>query len=142
MNDIVNAISKALYTTFGSDYRYYVEDVEQNLKTPCFTIELLEPRMRSRNAQLYDRTVPVVVHYITNNKTSLKKEYYGIADQILECLEYLNVNNKIIRGESMSYHIVEDALQLFVTYKFMTIDENALVIDNAMDEITGNITHK
>ena len=43
VNDLLSAVTKQLGTTFGNSYRYHVEDVEQGLKKPCFTVDLLIP---------------------------------------------------------------------------------------------------
>ena len=43
VNSILNAVTKQLGTTFGNGYHYYVEDVEQGLTEPCFTVDLLIP---------------------------------------------------------------------------------------------------
>ena len=66
--DVLNAISTQLYTTFGNTYRYYVEDVEQNLTKPCFTIDTIIPLQRSKSPILYDRTMPMVIHYFTEER--------------------------------------------------------------------------
>lgn len=120
VNSILAAISTQLHTTFGSDYRYYVENIEQNLTKPCFTIDTILPLQRSKSPVLYDRTMPMVIHYFSNDKKDTKKDCYAKAEQIIECLEYLPFKNTILRGESISWQITEDVLQIFVTYKFTT----------------------
>ena len=120
VNTVLDSISKALYTTFGKDYYYYVEDVEQKAKLPCFTIGVLNPLNRSINSTDYYRTVPCVIHYFTNNNNTTFKECYSVGEQVLECLEYLKIGNLTIRGEDMSYTMVDDVLQVFITYRFWT----------------------
>lgn len=120
VNEMLNGISTQLYDVFGADYKYYVENVEQALKKPCFTIDSLMPLQRSRNRVLYDRTIPVVVHYFSNEKQSTKQDCYDKAELIVEALEYVPFHNALIRGEDISYQIVDDVLQVFVTYKFIT----------------------
>ena len=120
VNLILNAVTKQLGTRFGDSYHYYVEDVEQGLIKPCFTADVLIPLQRSRSAVLYDRTMPLVIHFFTDSKTNKKKECYSIAEQAVECLEYLPFENTLLRGEDISWEIVEGVLQIFVTYKFIT----------------------
>ena len=120
VNSILNAVTKQLGTTFGSDYRYYVEDVEQGLTKPCFvTIPLLQ-LMRSRSPILYNRTFPLVVHYFSDSIKDTKKDCYAKAEEIVECLEYLPFEGGLIRGEDISWQIVDDVLQVFITYKAIT----------------------
>lgn len=121
VNEMLSGISNQLYDTFGADYKYYVEDVEQKLSKPCFTIDSLTSTQRSRSRLLYDRTIPVVVHYFTSEKELTKKDCYEKAELIVEALEYVPFHGALIRGEDISWKIVEDeVLQVFVTYKFIT----------------------
>lgn len=121
VNSMIDAITTQLGKTFGADYRYYFENVEQNLTTPCFTIDLLTPLERSKSPILYDRTMPIVVHYFSNDKRNLKRDCYSIAERALECLEYIPYENTILRGEDISWQIVDDVLQIFITYRFTTV---------------------
>ena len=117
---MLSGISNQLYEVFGSDYKYYVENVEQKLSKPCFTIDSLTPLQRSRSRLLYDRTIPIVVHYFTSDKELTKKDCYEKAELIVEALEYVPFDGALIRGEDISWKIVDDVLQVFVTYRFIT----------------------
>lgn len=131
VNATLNAITKQLGTTFGSSYRYYKEDVEQDLKKPCFTVDVLIPLQRSKSPVLYDRTMPVVVHYFSGSTKNLKTELYDMGEQLVECLEYLRFENTLLRGENISWQIVDDVLQVFVTYKFTTrkVGEDEILLE-------------
>jgi hypothetical protein len=135
---ILNAITKQLGTTFGKGYHYYVEDVEQNLIKPCFTADVINPRSRSKSAVLYNRTMPVVVHYFSDSEDK-KKHYYAMAEQIVECLEYLPFNNTLLRGEDIDWQIVDDVLQVFVTYRFTT--KKVVEAVDTLDELSTDVTH-
>ena len=140
VNKILNAVTKQLGTTFGNKYRYYVENVEQNLTKPCFTIDMLLPMQRSKSPVLYDRTMPIVVHYFSDSKTNLKEDCYSKGEQLVECLEYLPFENTLIRGEDVSWSIVDDVLQLFITYRFTT--KRVTELEEYIDTLESNITHK
>lgn len=120
VNSVLDSITKALHDQFGDGYRYYVEEVEQKVKTPCFTIGVLNPITRSVNRKDYRRTMPCVIHYYTDNKANAIKTSYSIGEQVLERLEYLDINGHLVRGEDMSYMMVDDVLQVFITYRFWT----------------------
>lgn len=139
VNSLLNAVTTQLGKTFGTSYRYYVENVEQNLTKPCFTVDMLIPLQRSKSPVLYDRTMPIVVHYFSDSKTNLKQDCYSIGEQVVECLEYLPFKNTILRGQDISYQIVDDVLQVFITYKFTT----RLVTEevDAMGECVENVHH-
>ena len=120
VNKILDSVTIQLGKTFGTGYRYYVENVKQDLQTPCFTIDMLQPLERSRSKVLYDRTMPVVIHYFNDNQNTLKKDSYEMAERVIECLEYLPVDNALIRGENIKWLMVNDVLEIFITYRFTT----------------------
>lgn len=121
VNKILQATTTQLHSNFGNGYKYYVENVEQNLTKPCFTVDVLIPIQRSKSPILYDRTMPMVIHYFSNDKKDTKTDCYSKAEQIIECLEYLPFNNTILRGEDISWQVTDDeVLQVFVTYRFET----------------------
>lgn len=120
VNEMLKGISTQLYEVFGADYKYYVENVEQKLSKPCFTMEALVPLQRARSRVLYDRTIPVVIHYFSNQKETTKQDCYDKAELIVEALEYIPFHGSLLRGENISYQLVDDVLQVFVTYKFIT----------------------
>lgn len=138
VNSILDAVTTQLGKTFGTDYRYYVENVKQNLTTPCFTIDVLTPTERSKSPVLYDRTMPLVVHYFSDSKTNLKRDCYNTAERALECLEYIPYNNTILRGEDISWQMVDDVLQIFITYRFTTVMSKAT--EDNMENIVESIT--
>ena len=120
VNSILNAVTAQLHSTFGDDYKYYVENVQQGMVRPCFTVDVISPIQRSKNTVLYDRTMPLVVHYFGGKPTTNKKDSYAITEQLVECLEVLPFNGTLLRGENISWRMVEDVLQLFITYRFQT----------------------
>ena len=140
VNLILNSVTKQLGTTFGNSYRYYVEDVEQGLQKPCFTVDVLIPLQRRKSPLLYDRTMPVVVHYFSDSERNIKTHYYTMGEKIVEALELLPFGKTLLRGEDISWQIVDDVLQVFVTYKFMTkrVEENGV----NMETLAENIGHR
>jgi hypothetical protein len=120
VNSLLNAVTKQLGTTFGTKYHYYVENVEQALVKPCFTVDVLIPIQRSKSPVLYDRTMPLVVHYFSDSKENNKSDCYRMGELVVEALEYLPFKDTTLRGEDISWHIVEDVLEIFITYRFTT----------------------
>lgn len=123
INLFLNAVTTKLGSKFGTGYKYYVENVEQKLQEPCFTIDVLIPQQRSKSPFLYDRTIPLVIHYFSDSRSNEKNDCYAMAEQVVECLEYLPFEGTLIRGEDISWHLVEDVLQIFITYKFTTTNK-------------------
>lgn len=141
VNDFLDAVTTQLGTKFGTTYHYYVENVEQGLIKPCFTVDMLMPLERSKSAVLYDRTLPLVVHYFGSNRSTIKNDCYGIAEDLVACLEYIPFKKTLIRGEKISWHIVDDVLQVFITYKFTTQSE--IPFETAMEDLEeANVSAK
>ena len=85
VNSFLDAVTTQLGKTFGTGYHYYVENVKQNLTLPAFTIDVLMPLERSRSPRLYDRTMPLVIHYFSDNKQNLKRD---------SVLQVIGINNQ------------------------------------------------
>lgn len=137
VDSLLKAVTRQLGKTFGNEYRYYVEDVEQGLKKKCFTVDMIIPIQRSKSPVLYDRTMPIVIHYFSGSENDVKNDCYVMAERIVECLEYLPFKNTKLRGENISWQIVEDVLQIFITYKFTTrrVEEP----DNPMEMLNNSV---
>ena len=140
VNKILNAVTTQLGTTFGKSYHYYVENIEQGLEKPCFTVDTLIPLQRSKSPVLYDRTMPIVVHYFSDSESDLKNHYYSMSEQIVECLEYLPFEDTKLRGEDISWQIVDDVLQVFITYKFTTKKVTETL--DSFESILSRINHR
>lgn len=140
VNSILNAVTKQLGTTFGTSYHYYVENVEQGLEKPCFTVDVITPLQRSKSSVLYDRTMPIVIHYFADSEIDIKTKYYSMSEQIVECLEYLPFNETLLRGEDISWQIVEDVLQVFITYRFTT--KRVTGDEESFETLDAHLTHK
>lgn len=141
VESLLNAVTKQLGTTFGSKYRYYVENVNQNLTEPCFTVDVLLPTQRSKSPVLYDRAIPVVVHYFTDSTTNIKQDCYSMGEQVIECLEYLPFKDTLLRGQDISWNIAdEDVLQVFITYKFTT--KKITDVEDTFETLENNVAHE
>ena len=140
VESLLNAVTKQLGTTFGNKHHYYVENIEQGLIKPCFTVDMLLPLQRSKSPVLYDRTMPIVVHYFSDSNTNLKQNCYSVGEQLIECLEYLPFDGTLIRGEDISWQIVDDVLQVFITYKFTTM--KVTPVEDKIETLETGVSHK
>lgn len=139
VNKLLDAITIQLGKTFGTDYKYYVEDVKQGLSKPCFTVDAITNLERSKRTVLYDRTIPVVVHYFHDSEPDEKRAGYSMAEQAIECLEYLPFLNTTLRGEDISWQIVDGVLQIFITYRFTTT--KVVATEVGMEELSERVSH-
>ena len=139
VTSVMNAVTKQLGTTFGKTYHYYVEDIEQGVKKPCFHVSPRITLQRSRSPVLYDRTIPIVVHYFSGSSNNLRNDCYLKGEQIIECLEYLPFEDTLLRGEDISWQMVDDVLQVFVTYRFIT--KKVVDVGESMTDIVETVAH-
>lgn len=139
VNSIINAITKQLGSTFGTNYRYYVEDIEQSFIPPCFHVGVRIPIQRSTSPVLYERTMPVVIHFFSDNDSKKIADSYSMGERIVECLEYLPFKNTTLRGENISYQMVDGVLQVFITYSFITKRDEQ--VEDSMATVSESVTH-
>lgn len=128
--NIIDSLTVALHKEFGDNYRYYFEEIEQNVKKPCFVVGLLNPMVRSTNAIRYIQTSPVVIHYFTDKTTvaDVNRDCYSIAERLWNILEYLNLGSGVTTlGYDMSWELVDGVLQFFITYKYPMYKTQELV---------------
>jgi hypothetical protein len=71
----------------------------------------------------YKRYHAFDIHYFPATAFS-NEECHEIAEQLYEKLEYLAVNNGVIRGEKMNHQVEENVLHFFVDYDFIILKDN------------------
>lgn len=133
VDEVISAVSNALYAEFGSDYRIYADNIEQNLVRPCFFINVVRPAILSGSIGRDKMSVPLVIQYFPST-LGKRTECYQVADRMFHCLKYPEFNSVVYRGTDLKYDINDDKLNFYVKYNFFTvghdIDEVKPTIDN------------
>ena len=119
-NKIITGISQKLFVTFGLDYKIYTENVEQFLNPPCFYVELLQSSMQQIVSRRYRLENLFDIHFFTNENEP-KNDFRRVADILYDALEYISVDNDLLRRLGMHYEIVDDVLHFFVSYNLILI---------------------
>lgn len=119
-NKIITGISQKLFETFGLDYKIYTENIEQFLNPPCFYVELLQSSMQQIVSRRYRLENLFYIHFFTNENEP-KNDFRSVADILYDTLEYISVDNDLVRGLNMHYEIVDDVLHFFVSYNLILI---------------------
>ena len=114
-NKIITGISQKLFVTFGLDYKIYTENVEQFLNPPCFYVELLQSSMQQIVSRRYRLENLFDIHFFTNENEP-KNDFRRVADILYDALEYISVDNDLVRGLNMHYEIVDDVLHFLLNY--------------------------
>lgn len=125
----LDSLTIALHSEFGNDYKLYVEEVEQNVSKPCFSVGFLNPMVTASNLVRSVQTLPVVIHYFTakENTFDAKKDCYDVAERLWQALEYLPVSDTTVRGYNISWEIVDGVLEFFITYRTPIWKEQELI---------------
>lgn len=114
-NKIITGISQKLFETFGLDYKIYTENVEQFLNPPCFYVELLQSSLRQIVSNHYRLENLFDIHFFTNVNEP-KNDFRRVADILYDALEYISVDNDLVRGLNMHYEIADDVLHFLLNY--------------------------
>lgn len=139
-NNILDAITKTLYSIFGDDYKYYKEEMNQNIEYPCFVVQPLEPIYKSTSQRRYIFTLPLVIYYFgEKNDQNNHEKCYDISSTLWHKLEYLTLDeDTLIRGYNVSWEINDGVLQFYITYRCVMYDEQTDL--TKMEELKTNIT--
>lgn len=138
VEDVISAVSNALYEEFGTVYRIYADNIEQNLVRPCFFINIIRPAVLPGTIGRDKMSVPLVIQYFP---TSIGKrmECYAVADKMFRCLKYPEYNDVVYRGTDLKYDINDDKLNFYVQYNFFTVDQDTDEITHTIDEIDSTV---
>ena len=117
INGMIEAISVALNEEFGDEYEIYRESVRQDLKEPCFFIQILNPTVKQVIKNRYFRSNQFCIQFFPES-VEKRKECEDVAERMLWCLEYIHLEGEEtpVRGTQMHGEIVDDILHFFVNY--------------------------
>ncbi|WP_313524824.1 phage tail terminator family protein [Anaerotignum sp.] len=114
VNKLITGIGQAIRREFPeTTYKIYTEKTEQDLKRPCFFILCVNQR---REAKLNER-------FRLNSSFDIQYfPYVGnveggeTAGKLWLVLEWVTIDDALIRGSSMNYKIEDGILHFFVDY--------------------------
>ena len=118
MKSIVNAISAAIYSNFGSNYTIYGDNsVKQGTDAPCFFVSLKECSQKPLINNRILRTFCFDIRYIPKNENNYT-EMQEIANLLYNTLEFveLDAGNKVY-GSDMNYEFIDGILHFYVKYE-------------------------
>lgn len=115
INSIIEAISISLNGEFGDDYEIYTEEIEQDLKESCFFIQCVDSTQRLFFGKRYLRQNQFCIQYFPE-RVDYQRECNEIAERIIDKLEYITVDNYLLRGTKMKYEMINGVLNFFVNF--------------------------
>lgn len=123
INKIIVGIAQALNGAFGDDYEIHCQEIEQDLKEPCFLILLMDASNKQIVGDRYSRKRPFDILYFPKSKDDSRTEMYEAIEKLNNALEYINFGDGLLRGANMKSQIIDDVLHFFVDYNFTAIKQ-------------------
>lgn len=138
INKIVKGISRALYDEFGEEYNIYTEDVEQDLKKPCFFVQCINPKIRRFRGNRYYRENQFVIQYFPKSK-DYREECFKVIDRMYMALEFINIDDAPVLGKGISSNIFDGVLTVTINYDmFVFVEDDIEKMEILMQKRTAN----
>ncbi|CAI3675084.1 putative phage protein [Clostridium neonatale] len=144
LNKIITGISQALDAEFNSENEGYIihtENVEQGLEEPCFFIFSLNSSSKQLVGNRYERKYPFDIHFFPSTElvdgvSTINNQINEVTERLFTALEYITVDNSLVRGTSMNVEIVDNVLHFFINFNMIVKKETAPI------ETMGSLTIK
>lgn len=117
---ITEGITKALYDAFKVPV--YLEWKENTMKFPCFLVKVADSNHNLHVSRLYARKLDYSVKYFLNAESipvDYRKDLLQIGEQLYDILEYVDLGDRITRGDDMKYDESDGVLYFSVTYEML-----------------------
>lgn len=108
---MINDITKKIHDTFGSGYRIYTENVEQGLKTPCFSILHLSTIGGRHLQDRHKHVHQFIVQYFPSTKKA-----YSECSEMLNKLMLILVDVGNYHATKINGEIVNEILNVELVY--------------------------
>lgn len=138
VTEVISAVSNSLYDEFGSTYKIYADNVEQNLTRPSFFLNVIRPALDEKLMGRSKASVPMVVQYFPSTLKA-RSECHAVADRLFSCLKYITYDGVTYRGTSLKYDVNDDKLNFYVTYNFFTITKSLDEEDTSFGEMADSV---
>lgn len=131
LNKIITGISQALDAEFNSENEGYIihtENVEQGLEEPCFFIFSLKPSSKQLVGNRYERKYPFDIHFFPDTElvdgiSTINNQLNEVTERLFTALEYITVDNSLVRGTSINAEIVDNVLHFFINFNMIVKKE-------------------
>lgn len=119
IKSIIDGICLALSEEFGSDYKIYIENVEQGLKEPCFIVSLLNPTLNLYRDKRYYHTNLFSVQFFPASADAWT-ECAEVFERMAMCME---VVGEVYRASNFSGEVVDGILTVTTNYNAFSIKD-------------------
>ncbi len=134
--DIMESVATAIFKALNVPI--YFEHKENNMQFPCVYIKPIEPSMNLHRGDMYEQSLPLDIMYYANELDVITdtRKLLKVPQALFDCLEYIGVHGRTVRGQNMKYRITDGVLHFFVTY------ENVLIRSSPRENRMEHMTHE
>ena len=116
LDDVKEGVISKLSSFKEPDTPIYSEELEQGFKEPCFFVRLLQTTQEQQLANRYRRDHLIEIRYFPVQESNLNEQLLVIAESLYDGLEYITINNGLIRGGGMIHEVIDNVLHFSVRY--------------------------
>lgn len=138
INEVRKGITDAIYAAFGDDYDIHTEASMQDMTEPAFFVRCISPSLPKQIAGRRKATLLFVIQYFAESAEP-KQEMNDVFEKLTECLELIEADEKLVRGEVECKDISDGVLTANAEYTlFLTRQEAEAYMEEY--EMKGEIT--
>lgn len=138
INEVRKGITDAIYAAFGDDYDIHTEASMQDMTEPAFFVRCISPSLPTQITGRRKATLLFVIQYFAES-TEQKQEMNDVFEKLTECLELIETDGKLVRGEVECKDISDGVLTANAEYTlFLTRQEAEAYMEEY--EMKGEVT--
>lgn len=118
---IKSAIAKTLALHYPNpEYTLYKNKPQKGMKTPCFFIEQIEPKLRKKSSDRYNLSSLMTIRLHNDNASRTDLDSVGF--NLMDIFTTLYVEGEALcHGKDIKYKVIDGVLHFFVTYSLTVI---------------------
>lgn len=138
INEVRKGITDAIYAAFGDDYDIHTEASMQDMTEPAFFVRCISPSLPTQITGRRKATLLFVIQYFAESAEP-KREMSDVFEKLTECLELIEADGKLVRGEVECKDISDGVLTANAEYTlFLTRQEAEAYMEEY--EMKGEVT--
>lgn len=138
INEVRKGITDAIYAAFGDDYDIHTEASMQDMTEPAFFVRCISPSLPTQITGRRKATLLFVIQYFAESAEQ-KQEMNDVFEKLNECLELIETDGKLVRGEVECKDISDGVLTANAEYTlFLTRQEAEAYMEEY--EMKGEVT--
>ncbi len=138
INEVRKGITDAIYAAFGDDYDIHTEASMQDMTEPAFFVRCISPSLPTQITGRRKATLLFVIQYFAESAEP-KREMNDVFEKLTECLELIEADGKLVRGEVECKDISDGVLTANAEYTlFLTRQEAEAYMEEY--EMKGEVT--